>query len=443
MATAALADGAHGFTATDAAASEYLNGTPFTLKADGTSPYVISKDLGQNWTFEAEYLMNSSVGGGLNTLFSYGMHTDGVLLRTLRGDGLFLKGSDFGYTDLFGGATTNGNFVPVKLAYSNDGTNGTLNVFVAGVLKATAVVAGPLTPADKSIWIGSAHHSSNEGFDGQVRNIRITTGAETAPSPTFTVTVDATSPTVALGPVSSPRTTVVDSVPVEFSEPVTGLTLSDFSLTKNGQPVAIAPSVSGGIPAKYFNNMSLSGNPVLSRTDPTINFDWGGGSPGGGVYSDGFSARWEGFVLPQFTETYTFTTETDDGVRLWVDGKLVVNAWWDMGPTRISGTIALTAGKPVSIKMEYYENGGGAVARLYWSSQSRPEQIVPADRLYTSIGATLSGSGKSYLISGISMLAMGEGDYALSVAAGAGADAAGRTRSRSRRGPAGSRRGSP
>ena len=58
--TAALADGAHGFTATDAAASEYLNGTPFTLKADGTSPYVISKDLGQNWTFEAEYLMNSS-----------------------------------------------------------------------------------------------------------------------------------------------------------------------------------------------------------------------------------------------------------------------------------------------------------------------------------------------------------------------------------------------
>ncbi|MFM7540846.1 MAG: Ig-like domain-containing protein, partial [Planctomycetota bacterium] len=423
--TAPLADGTHAFTATDSATSEYLTGAPFTLKADGSSPYVISKDLGQNWTFEAEYKMNSDNSGGLNTLLSYGMYTDGVLVRTLRSDGLFLKGSDFGFTDLFGGPTTNGNFVSVKVTYANDGTNGTLKVYAGGLLKATAVVPGALNPADKTLRIGSAHHANNEGFDGQVRNIKINTGAESAPSPVFTVSVDASSPTVSMGPVATPRQGDVDSVAVDFSEAVTGLDLSDFALTKNGQPIAMIPNVSGGLPAKYFNNMSLSGNPSLSRTDSTINFDWGGGSPAAQIYSDGFSARWEGFILPQFSQTYTFITETDDGVRLWVDGKLVVNAWWDMGPTRISGTVALTADKPVPIKMEYYENGGGAVARLSWSSSSLAEQIVPSNRLFASVGASLSGSGKSYTLSGLSKLGSGEGDYNLSLAAGAGSDIAG------------------
>ncbi|MBU6294697.1 MAG: hypothetical protein KJS91_08425, partial [Planctomycetes bacterium] len=423
--TASLADGSHDFTATDADTTEYLTGTPYTLSPDGSNPYVISQNLGQNWTFEAEYKMNSNNFYGLNTVFSYGLYTDGVLVRTLRGDSLFLKGNDFGYTDLFGGANTGGNFVSVKMTYTNDGSNGTLKVFAGGVLKATLSVQGNLDPSDKTIRIGSAHHANNEGFDGQVRNIKITKGAAGAASPVFTVTVDASSPTASMGPVATPRQGDVDSVAVEFSEPVTGVDLSDFSLKKNGQAIAISQNVSGGLPAQYFNNMSLSGTPSLSRTDSTINFNWGGGSPGAQIYSDGFSARWEGFILPQFSETYTFITETDDGVRLWVDGKLVVNAWWDMGPTRISGTIALTANKPVPIKMEYYENGGGAVARLSWASNSLAEQIVPSNRLFASVGASLSGSGKSYTLSGLSNLGSGEGDYSLSLAAGAGSDAAG------------------
>ncbi|MFM7110758.1 MAG: Ig-like domain-containing protein, partial [Planctomycetota bacterium] len=423
--TAALADGSHNFTATDADTTEYLAGTPYTLSPDGSNPYVISQDLGQNWTFEAEYKMNSSLQDDLNGVFSYGMFTDGVLLRTLRSDALWVKGTNFGTVDLFGGASTGGNFVAVKITYTNDGSNGTLKVFAGGVLKATLVVPGNLNPSDKTIRIGSEHHANWVGFDGQVRNIKITKGAAGAASPVFTVTVDASSPTVSMGPVATPRQGDVDSVAVEFSEAVTGLDLSDFALTKNGQPIAMTPNVSGGLPAQYFNNMYLSGNPSLSRTDSTINFDWGGGSPAAQIYSDGFSARWEGFILPQFSQTYTFITETDDGVRLWVDGKLVVDAWRDMAPTRYSGTITLTADKPVPIKMEYYENGGGAVARLSWSSSSLAEQIVPSNRLFASVGASLSGSGKSYTLSGLSNLGSGEGDYNLSLAAGAGSDIAG------------------
>jgi len=92
--TASLADGSHDFTATDADTTEYLTGTPYTLSPDGSNPYVISQDLGQNWTFEAEYKMNSSLQNDLNGIFSYGMFTEGVLLRTLRSDALYLNGTN-------------------------------------------------------------------------------------------------------------------------------------------------------------------------------------------------------------------------------------------------------------------------------------------------------------------------------------------------------------
>ena len=170
----------------EATISGYLTNTSYTLSSNGSNPYVINIDLGQNWTFEAEYLMNASNGGGLNTVFSYGSYTDGVLVRTLRSDGLWLKGTDGGNPDLFGSTTTNGAYVPVRITFTGTANGGKLEVFAyngtSWVLKGSnQVTSGSLNPTNKSIWIGSAQHAPGEGFNGSVRNIRITVGSNTAP----------------------------------------------------------------------------------------------------------------------------------------------------------------------------------------------------------------------------------------------------------------------
>ena len=92
---------------------------------------------------------------------------------------------------------------------------------------------------------------------------------------------------------------------------------------------------------------------------------------------------WTGQIEPLYTETYTFQTSTDDGVRLWVDGQLIIDKWLDQAATAHTGSIALVAGQKVDIRMDYYENAGGATAQLAWSSPSQALQIVPQSQLYS------------------------------------------------------------
>jgi PA14 domain/Fibronectin type III domain len=143
----------------------------------------------------------------------------------------------------------------------------------------------------------------------------------------------------------------------------------------------LAAPVLLGLKGDYYNNVDLTGF-VLSRVDPGMNFNWGNGSPDPSIGADTFSVRWTGQVQPLFSQTYTFYTLSDDGVRLWVNGVQLVNNWTGHAPTENSGTIALTAGTRYSIQMDYYEDGGGAVAGLSWSSSSQPKEIIPANRLF-------------------------------------------------------------
>ena len=132
-----------------------------------------------------------------------------------------------------------------------------------------------------------------------------------------------------------------------------------------------AVSTPGTVPisnwkGEYFNNMTLSGTPVLVRDDPTIDFDWGGGSPAWGVVgSDQFSVRWTR-SLALDGGTYRFQVTADDGARLWVNGALLVNEWHDAGLTTYTRDIELPAGA-IPVTFEYYENAGGAVAKLAWT----------------------------------------------------------------------------
>jgi hypothetical protein len=150
-------------------------------------------------------------------------------------------------------------------------------------------------------------------------------------------------------------------------------------------PKAVIPAdhlfqPTNGLTAYYFPGITLSGTP-RTRNDAYINFNWGTGFGDPNVGRELFSVRWTGKVTPQFTETYRFYANSDDGVRLWVNNVQIINAWTDHSPTENSGTIALTAGTSYDIRMEYYEHGGGALAQLSWSSPSVPKQVIPRELL--------------------------------------------------------------
>jgi glucose/arabinose dehydrogenase/PKD repeat protein len=150
--------------------------------------------------------------------------------------------------------------------------------------------------------------------------------------------------------------------------------------------ITVGPYVSGLL-GRYFQGIDLS-NQVTSRVDSTLDFNWGTGSPSPQVPSDQFSVRWVGEVQPQFTKTYTFFTQTDDGVRLWINNQLLVDQWHNQALTEWSGNIALTAGTWYPVKMEYYEDGGDAGAYLLWQCQGLAKQVIPSAQLRVNNAVT-------------------------------------------------------
>lgn len=151
--------------------------------------------------------------------------------------------------------------------------------------------------------------------------------------------------------------------------------------SSNNTATADTAVVASGLTGAYFDNKDFT-NLKLTRVDPTVNFNWGNGSPDSSVGANTFSVRWTGFVQIPASGTYRFYTQTDDGVRLWVNNVLLVNDWNNHSVRERSGTITLTAGQIVSVKMEYYENTGAAVARLLWSGPDIAKQIIPQGSLW-------------------------------------------------------------
>jgi hypothetical protein len=172
------------------------------------------------------------------------------------------------------------------------------------------------------------------------------------------------------------------------------ITATAFDAAGNSTPTSIqvtvqnvtsqppAPSTGDGLQATYFNNADFTGSQI-TRTDKTVNFNWGTGSPDSSIGNNTFSARWTGKIMVPATGKYTFYTRSDDGVRLWVNGQLLINNWTLHSVTDNKAQITLSAGQKYDIKMEYYENTGKAVAKLYWSSATQSKQIIPTNYLYT------------------------------------------------------------
>ena len=121
---------------------------------------------------------------------------------------------------------------------------------------------------------------------------------------------------------------------------------------------------------QYWPNRLLDGEPVLVRNDRAIDFRWGAAAPALGLPLDNFSVRWTREALFD-AATYRFHADVDDGVRFWIDGERVIDAWYDHGSNEIVVDHAVVAGTR-NIKVEYYEHGGDAQARVWWEKVDAP-----------------------------------------------------------------------
>ncbi|HEX8441403.1 PQQ-dependent sugar dehydrogenase, partial [Archangium sp.] len=140
------------------------------------------------------------------------------------------------------------------------------------------------------------------------------------------------------------------------------------------------PAPANGLRAEYFDSLDFT-QLELERVDPTVDFRWEDTPPAPGLGKDTFSVRWTGSVVPRYSETYTFYTQSNDGVRLWVDGKLLIDNWTLHGTTENRGTVTLQAGRAYSLRLEFYENTGLAIMRLHWSSPRQRKEILPKEQL--------------------------------------------------------------
>jgi hypothetical protein len=299
----------------------------------------------------------------------------------------------------------------LSIPYTISGTYNSGNVFTAQLSDATGSFASPVTigtstATNAGTISGTIPLGTATGSGYRIRVVSsnpVVIGSNNGTN----ITINALPDTPIIGSITQPTCTVAGSVDLNglpsgnwtlirtpgniittgsgTNKTISGLSPGTYTFSVN--------NAGSGLSAEYFNNMTLTGTPVLTRTDATVNFNWGSGNPGGAVNNNKFSARWTGQIQPLYSETYTFTTNSDDGIRLWVNGTQIINNWTDHAPTNNSGTISLVAGVKYDIVLEYYENGGGAVAKLSWSSASQANQIIPQTQLFPlGTGCTSSSS---------------------------------------------------
>ncbi|HXI59794.1 MAG TPA: PA14 domain-containing protein, partial [Polyangia bacterium] len=147
----------------------------------------------------------------------------------------------------------------------------------------------------------------------------------------------------------------------------------------------------GGLSSEWYRDPNL-GYMVGLFADDTVNFtDMAAtGTARVGRYND-FSVRFSGQVFADASQTYTFYTMSDDGVRLWVNGALLVDNWTYHGPTENAGAIYLAGGQWYDIKMEYMQGGSGGIAQLSWSAPTIGKAIVPSQKLRPAAAANPAG----------------------------------------------------
>lgn len=149
--------------------------------------------------------------------------------------------------------------------------------------------------------------------------------------------------------------------------------------------MTVCAHAQNGLTGQYYDTATF-GTLKTTRTDATVNFDWGAAIPSGTAITsaDTFSVAWSGQIEPEFSQLYTFYVTADDGARLWVNDQLVLLRSFYATPSEVRGQVALTAGQRVNLRLEYIEQTGNASVKLEWSSASRAREVIPSARLFPS-----------------------------------------------------------
>lgn len=154
-----------------------------------------------------------------------------------------------------------------------------------------------------------------------------------------------------------------------------GVTVRYAAGQSSGSPVPPS-ALGGGLHGAYFANRTLDGPPMLTRTDPALGFDWSQSPPAPDIPRTNFSVRWTGTLSAPATGQYTLSLTGDDGYRLFLDGKQLINHWFEGSTATESVDVSLRAGQSHALKIEYFQAGGDALLRFNWT---QPGQNVYAD----------------------------------------------------------------
>ena len=166
-----------------------------------------------------------------------------------------------------------------------------------------------------------------------------------------------------------------------MTRPVTSYRYDETQIGNSSTPGAALQGLAGS----YYDNINLAGRPKLQQTDSTVDFNWGTGGPSGLGASDNFSVRWSGDLNVTEAGAYTFSTVSDEGTRLVVDGTVAIDNWVDQTvTTKSSQAITLGAGLH-KLMLEYYEHTGSAEVHLKWAcsgcSPAISTQVIPSSAL--------------------------------------------------------------
>ena len=138
-----------------------------------------------------------------------------------------------------------------------------------------------------------------------------------------------------------------------------------------------------GLKGEYFQSGS-GGEPIVTRIDPGIQFNWQGGSPAEGVPADGFRVEWTGKLQAPESGQYYLSAEVDDQIEIWVDGKSVLKA--KTGSKNRSRVLKLDGRLWYDFRARFTEGGGDAKAVVFWESRNFPRQIIPPHRFRVFAG---------------------------------------------------------
>ncbi len=145
-----------------------------------------------------------------------------------------------------------------------------------------------------------------------------------------------------------------------------------------------------GLRGEYFTNMNCEGVPAFTRVDAAVDFQWGAGSPAVGFPADHFSVRWTGRLAPRVSGEYQLGVGADDGIRLYLDGRIIVDHWSNHSHETRRVGVSLEADRTYDVKIEYYENRGDASARFGW--------LLPRDRPHIDSAVEIAGRADMVLL---------------------------------------------